>query len=80
MKAFDLLAGQGIETASGDAGWNRIAPALPCVWAEQDCRERKKRRSGGLFIAASSNHHGEVQLNRLVAPEGTGIPQVRQPY
>jgi hypothetical protein len=71
LKAFDLLAGQGVETASGDAGWSRITPTCRAIWAtriagEDEAPERR------IIHSRIIQWPGEVQLNRLLARRALG--------
>ncbi len=71
MKVFDLLSGQGIETASGDAGWNRVAPLCRAVWTGRIAGEEEApdRRIIHCRIVQTP---GEVQLNRLLIRKALG--------
>ncbi|MBP1647204.1 MAG: hypothetical protein H6Q30_649 [Bacteroidetes bacterium] len=71
MRAQDLLAGQTIDTASGDAGWSRIAPACRAVWAtpiagEEEAPERR------IIHCRIVQCHGEARLDRLVLRRAQG--------
>jgi hypothetical protein len=71
LNAFDLLAGQGIETASGDAGWYRVAPLCRAIWTgripgEEEAPERR------IIHSRIAQVHGEVQLDRLLVRRAQG--------
>lgn len=71
MNVIDLLAGQGVETASGDAGWNRISPICRAMWTDRISGEDEapERRIIHSRIVQS---HGEAQLNRLLLRKAQG--------
>lgn len=71
MKACDLLAGRGIETASGDAGWHQVSPLCRAAWATRIEREEEapERRIIHSRIVQSD---GEVQLDRLILRKAQG--------
>jgi len=71
LKAHDLLTGQPIETASGDAGWNRIAPLCRAVWAariggEEDAPEHR------IIHSRIVQCHGGARLDRLLVRRAQG--------